>query len=97
MNPDRVYKAFSDPTRRRALRLLSGGALCVCDITDALKLPQPTVSRHLAALQDAGLVEVERRGKWRHYALAAKTPLVRGLLKTLPHEASSERVSPRRC
>jgi len=67
---DTLFRAFSDPTRRRALRLLSRRALCVCDLTSALRLPQPTVSRHLGALQRAGLVTVEKRGKWRHYELS---------------------------
>ncbi len=78
---DILFRAFSEPVRRRALRLLSGGPLCVCDLTDALRLPQPTVSRHLSLLQRAGLVSAEKRGKWKHYRLeAARNGVTRALL-----------------
>ncbi len=84
---DLLFRAFSDPIRRRALRLLSRRALCVCDLTDALHLPQPTVSRHLGALQRAGLVRVEKRGKWRHYALTnSRDKVARALLACLADE-----------
>lgn len=82
-----LYRVFSDPVRRRALRLLARGPLCVCDIVDALRLPQPTVSRHLATLSACGLVRMEKRGRWRHYALApAGGALSRRLLESLAHE-----------
>ncbi len=84
---DLLFRVFSDPIRRRALRLLSRRALCVCDLTDALRLPQPTVSRHLGALQRAGLVRVEKRGKWRHYALTdSRDKVARALLACLAGE-----------
>lgn len=67
---DALFKAFADPTRLRILSLLAAGELCVCDIVEILKLPQPTVSRHLGALRAAGLVEVEREWKFAHYRLA---------------------------
>ncbi len=87
---DILFRAFSDPTRRRALRLLSRRALCVCDLTTALRLPQPTVSRHLGALQRAGLVRVERRGKWRHYALTERADKIgKGLIACLASEADT--------
>jgi len=83
MNADLLFRAFADPIRRRALRLLGRRTLCVCDLTEALRLPQPTVSRHLGALQRAGLVRVAKRGRWRHYALtAAPDRLVAALLKS---------------
>jgi ArsR family transcriptional regulator len=84
---DLLFRAFADPIRRRALRLLGRRELCVCDLTDAMMLPQPTVSRHLSALQRAGLVRVERRGRWRHYALAGtKDVLVANLLRSAASE-----------
>ena len=87
MNSDRLYRAFADPTRRRALRLLGLRKLCVCDLTEALRLPQPTVSRHLGTLHRAGLVRVEKKGKWRHYELLLKTDeLGRSLLASLTAE-----------
>jgi ArsR family transcriptional regulator, arsenate/arsenite/antimonite-responsive transcriptional repressor len=66
-----LFKALADATRLRILALLVGGEICVCEIHEALKLPQPTVSRHLAYLRRAGLVETRREGLWIHYRLAS--------------------------
>jgi ArsR family transcriptional regulator, arsenate/arsenite/antimonite-responsive transcriptional repressor len=66
---DRMFRAFSDPTRLRILGLLLQGELCVCDIVNTLRMPQPTISRHLAYLKDSGLVEARREGLWMHYKL----------------------------
>ena len=67
---DSVFKGFADPTRIRILSLLAAGELCVCDLVDILRLPQPTVSRHLSYLRRTGLVEVTREAKFAHYRLA---------------------------
>ena len=67
---DSVFKGFADPTRIRILSLLAAGVLCVCDLVDILRLPQPTVSRHLSYLRRTGLVEVTREAKFAHYRLA---------------------------
>jgi ArsR family transcriptional regulator len=67
---DLVFKGFADPTRIRILSLLAAGELCVCDIVDILRMPQPTVSRHLAYLRRMGLVEATREWKFAHYRLA---------------------------
>jgi len=66
-----LFKALADATRLRILALLVGGEICVCEIHGALKLPQSTVSRHLAYLRRAGLVETRRDGLWIHYRLAS--------------------------
>jgi ArsR family transcriptional regulator len=68
---DALFKAFADPTRLRILNVLAAGELCVCDVVDLLDVPQPNVSRHLAALRHAGLVEVVRAQQFAHYRLAA--------------------------
>lgn len=68
---DALFKGFADPTRLRVLNLLVAGELCVCDIVEILALPQPAVSRHLAYLRRAGLVEATREWKFAHYRLAA--------------------------
>jgi ArsR family transcriptional regulator, arsenate/arsenite/antimonite-responsive transcriptional repressor len=79
---DALFKAFADPTRLRILNVLAAGELCVCDIVDLLALPQPTVSRHLAALRHAGLVDVARAQQFAHYRLSAPDhPVHRTLLK----------------
>ena len=64
---EETYKALADRTRLRILALLMDGEVCVCDIHDTLRLPQPTASRHLAYLRRAGLVEARREGTWMHY------------------------------
>src|SRR5580704_19052386 len=67
----RLLKAFADPVRLRLLHLLAGeGEVCVCHLQEALELPQPTVSRHLAYLRRAGLVAARKDGLWVHYRLA---------------------------
>jgi ArsR family transcriptional regulator len=78
-----VFAAFADPTRLRILNLLiEEKELCVCDLCDVLGEIQPKVSRHLARLRRAGLVEVHRQGKWKFYAVARPaSPLHRTLLR----------------
>ena len=67
----RMLKALSDPTRIRIVHLLNGREeLCVCEIVDALEIPQYSVSRHLGVLKAAGVVTDWRQGKWMHYAIA---------------------------
>lgn len=66
----RIMKALSDPNRVRVLKLLQTRELCVCEIQEFLQLAQSTVSKHMKTLEDAGLVERERRGTWIIYSLA---------------------------
>lgn len=70
----RLFKALSDETRLRILVLLRTGELCVCDLMGILDLPQSTVSRHLAYLRNAGLVDDRRQGVWMFYSLAVADP-----------------------
>lgn len=65
-----IFKALSDDTRLRILKLLEHGELCVCDIGAALAMVQPKVSFHLAALKDAGLIRDRKQGRWTHYMIA---------------------------
>jgi ArsR family transcriptional regulator len=67
---DALFKGFADPTRIRILNVLAAGELCVCDIVEILRLPQPAVSRHLAYLRRTELVEVTRETKYAYYRLA---------------------------
>jgi ArsR family transcriptional regulator len=65
-----IFKALGDETRLRIMALLlPGRELCVCDIVAALDLPQSTVSRHLAALRNVGLVDDRRQSTWMHYRI----------------------------
>ena len=70
-NPvDLMFRAFSDPIRLRILHLLRDGELCVCDLVEILRAPQPTVSRHLSYLRRAGLVKAREERSWNFYELA---------------------------
>jgi ArsR family transcriptional regulator, arsenate/arsenite/antimonite-responsive transcriptional repressor len=64
-----LFKALADATRLRILGLLLTGEVCVCDIHESLKIPQPKASRHLAYLRRSGLVDTRRDGLWIHYRL----------------------------
>lgn len=64
-----IFKALSDPTRLRVIKLLEGGELCVCDIVAALDMIQPKVSFHLNVLKEAGLVKDRKAGRWIHYSI----------------------------
>ena len=66
----KVFKALGDPVRLRLLSMIasrSGGEVCVCDLTPAFDLSQPTISHHLKLLRQAGLIDCERRGTWVCY------------------------------
>lgn len=89
-----TLKAFADPVRLRLLNLLSDGReVCVCHLHEALVLPQPTVSRHLASLRNAGLVVGRKDGLWVHYRLARPLPpLARLLLGCLGSSLGDPRI-----
>jgi len=65
-----LFKSLSDETRLRLLILLQGGSeYCVCDLMNALDMPQSTVSRHLAYLKRNGWLQDRRGGVWMYYSL----------------------------
>jgi ArsR family transcriptional regulator len=66
----RIFKALSDPTRLKMVRLLKMREMCVCEIMTALEATQPTTSHHLNILEKAGLLKYTREGKWVFYSLA---------------------------
>jgi len=68
----RVMKALSDPGRVSILKLLGARELCACEIIRVLGLAQPTISRHMRVLVDAGLVTGRKVGSWVHYRVAEK-------------------------
>jgi len=82
--PALLFKTLADPTRLRLLNLLSCGETCVCELADTLHVVQPKVSRHLARLKRARLVDARRSGKWTHYRWAQHgDPLVGHVLEGL--------------
>ncbi len=76
----RRFKALSDGTRLSLLVLLSERPCCVCELAAALNLSQPTVTRHLQKLSDAGFVSAERHGFFQIYRLAPEDDEARRLL-----------------
>ena len=65
----KVFKALSDETRIRLIKLLQQRELCVCELMQVLDMTQSRVSRNLGILKDAGLVRDRRDGLWVHYSL----------------------------
>jgi ArsR family transcriptional regulator len=63
------FLALADKTRLRILNLIRDGEICVCFFTEVLGESQPKISRHLAYLRNAGVVDARREGKWMHYSI----------------------------
>jgi ArsR family transcriptional regulator len=84
---ERLFRALADATRLRLLNLIADREICVCYFVEILHVSQPKVSRHLAYLRRAGIVDTRRDGKWMHYRLAApKDEVAAGILHaTLRH------------
>src|SRR5438270_8863427 len=66
---ERLFRALADRTRLRVLNLIGEQELCVCYFVEILGLSQPKVSRHLAYLRNAGMVNARREGKWMQYSM----------------------------
>jgi ArsR family transcriptional regulator len=66
----KVMKALSDPNRVKIVKMLQHKTMCVCEIQAALGVAQPTVSKHLKLLEDAGLVTFQKDGLWVNYHLS---------------------------
>jgi len=79
-----LFKGLSDPVRLRIVHLLcQKGELCVCHLTDALSLPQSTISRHLTTLRNCRLVEASRRGKWVYYQMRGSDEYVASIAELI--------------
>jgi ArsR family transcriptional regulator len=88
----KLFKALSDETRLRILKMLEARPLCVCEIQYILKGSQPNVSHHLKTLSDAGLVESRKDGLWIDYRLPDKpaTPLHAAMLSLVRKSLDGE-------
>lgn len=101
--PADLFRALTDETRLRALVLMVvEGELCVCELTHALGVSQPKMSRHLAVLREAGLVAGRRERIWIYYRLAEAMPawarealeaVVRGNVGAHPFREDRQRLS----
>jgi ArsR family transcriptional regulator len=85
-----IFKALSDETRLRVLKLLEHGELCVCDIFSALDMIQPKVSFHLSVLKEAGLITDRKEGRWVHYRIDDSDLLRRFLVLTAFQKISED-------
>ncbi len=75
MSPTQFFKCLSDETRLRCIMLLKKeGKLCVCELTTALTLSQPKISRHLASLRQCNLLQDSREGQWVFYQINPTLP-----------------------
>jgi ArsR family transcriptional regulator len=88
----KVMKALSDPNRVKILKILQYRMLCVCETQAALRLAQPTISKHFKILEDAGLVTRKKEGLWVNYQLAdgSRSPYAATLLGNLKHWLSND-------
>ena len=83
LEPARLLRLLGEQTRlRTAVLLHRHGELCVCELTEAIGVSQPTMSRHLGHLRDVGLVTTRRSGQWIHYRLRDDLPDWAGELLT---------------
>jgi len=84
MDAETLFRMLADNTRLRILLLLQqDGELCVCELTHALDLSQPKISRHLAHLRESGLLLTSRNGQWMYYRINPALPVwVQAILQT---------------
>jgi ArsR family transcriptional regulator, arsenate/arsenite/antimonite-responsive transcriptional repressor len=89
-----IFKALSDETRLRILKLLEHGELCVCDMVAAFDMIQPKVSFHLSVLKQAGLLKDRKDGKWMHYRIddsdLFKRLLILSVMEKIPSDMLKE-------
>ena len=83
----KVMKSLSDPNRVKLLKMLQHKSMCVCEMQAALQVSQPTVSKHLKLLEDAGLVRFKKDGLWVNYHLTegSSSPYAASVLGNLRH------------
>ena len=83
----KVMKALSDPNRVKIIKLLQQKVMCVCELQGALGIAQPSVSKHLKILEEAGFVEYRKEGLWVNYYLSdgKSSPYAASLLGNLRH------------
>jgi len=88
----KVMKALSDPNRVKIIKLLQQKVMCVCELQGALGIAQPSVSKHLKILEEAGLVDYRKEGLWVNYYLTdgKSSPYAASLLGNLKHWLNEE-------
>ncbi len=83
----KAMKALSDINRVKIVKLLQHKMMCVCELQAALRIAQPTVSKHLKTLENAGLVVSKKEGLWVNYYLSdgSASPYAASMLGNLKH------------
>lgn len=83
----KVMKALSDPNRVKIIKMLQHKSMCVCEMQAALQIAQPSVSKHLKILEEAGLVDYSKDGLWVNYHLTdgRSSPYAASILGNLRH------------
>jgi ArsR family transcriptional regulator, arsenate/arsenite/antimonite-responsive transcriptional repressor len=87
-----LLRALADPVRLRLMSLVAshpGGEACVCDLTEAFDLSQPTISHHLKVLHEAGLLARDKRGVWVYYRARTEALASLGALIGSPEPAAT--------
>ena len=89
----KVMKALSDPNRIKIVKMLQHKTMCVCEMKEALRISQPSVSKNLKILEEAGLVDFSKDGLWVNYHLTdgGKSPYVASVLGNLRHWLEDEK------
>lgn len=89
-----IARALGDENRARAVAALAGGELCLCQIIEVLGLSPSTVSKHMSILQQAGLVERRKDGRWHYYRLAGRgaSPVARQAIRWATKSLENEQV-----
>ncbi len=89
----KVMKALSDSNRVKILKMLQCKVMCVCEIKTALGVAQPTASKHLKILEEAGLITHNKDGLWVNYVLADgnASPYAASLIGNLKHWLANDR------
>lgn len=89
-----IAKALGDESRVRALMALTGGELCLCQIIELLGLSPSTVSKHMSVLQQAGLIQRRKDGRWHYYRLVGKegSPVAREAIRWARRSLAEEGV-----
>ena len=90
------FRALADRTRLRLLNLMGGDEVCVCFFVEILKTNQPKISRHLAYLRRAGIVDARREGQWMHYRIIepaddAATKVLKDTMSWLANDPEMQR------
>jgi len=88
----KVMKALSDPNRVKIVKMLQHKLMCVCELQEALRIAQSSVSKHLKILEEAGIVDYKKDGLWVNYYLTdgVQSPYASSLLGNLRHWLEDE-------